>query len=124
MDALMGYFLILLTVLLTVYGQIVIKWQVNLAGALPAQFSERTLFLLKLIVNPWILSALAAAFLASIAWMAAMTRFELSKAYPFMALNFVLVGILAVHLFGETVNPAKIVGLVLVIAGLIVSSQG
>ena len=31
----MGYFFIALTVLLTVYGQLILKWQVGLAGPVP-----------------------------------------------------------------------------------------
>jgi multidrug transporter EmrE-like cation transporter len=77
-----------------------------------------------LLLRPWVISGLAAAFGASLFWMAAMTKFELSKAYPFMALNFVLVGLIAVPLFGEVVSPAKITGMLLVVAGLVVLSQG
>jgi len=44
-----------------------------------------------LLLNPWIISGLAAALLASVTWMAAMTRLPLSHAYPFTTLAFVLV---------------------------------
>src|SRR2546427_4183330 len=43
---------ILGTVLFTVYGQVVVKWQVSQAGALPSAFSAKMLFLAKLILNP------------------------------------------------------------------------
>jgi multidrug transporter EmrE-like cation transporter len=41
-----------------------------------------------------------------------------------MALNFVLVGLLAAPLFGEPLSTSKLVGLVLVVAGLVVTSHG
>jgi multidrug transporter EmrE-like cation transporter len=55
--------------------------------------------------------------------MAAVSRFEISRIYPFMALNFLIVGIAAVPLFGETLTLSKVAGLVLVVLGLLVSSQ-
>jgi multidrug transporter EmrE-like cation transporter len=118
------YLYIFGTVLFTVYGQLIVKWQVGKAGALPAAFSERTLFLAKLIMNPWIISGMAAAFLALLCWLSAMTRFELSYAYPFMSLAFVLVLILSAVLFRETVTLPKVLGLALVVSGIIVASRG
>jgi multidrug transporter EmrE-like cation transporter len=120
----MGYFYIAMTVLLTVYGQIVLKWQVGLAGAMPKAPMEQIQFIAVLLFRPWVLSGLAAAFGASLFWMASMTKFELSKAYPFMALNFVLVALIAVPLFGETVTMPKAIGMALVVIGLVALSQG
>ena len=120
----MGYAYIAATVLLTVYGQVVVKWQVSLAGAMPASSADKSMFLLALVIRPWVLSAFAAAFLASITWMAAMTKFELSYAYPFMSMNFVLVVILSTVLFHEALSTPKVVGLVLIILGIVVGSQG
>ena len=57
----MSYVYVLCTVLLTVYGQIVIKWQVLAAGALPDEATQKIEFLARLMLNPWILSGLAAA---------------------------------------------------------------
>jgi multidrug transporter EmrE-like cation transporter len=56
--------------------------------------------------------------------MLAVSRLELSKAYPFMALNFLIVCIVAVPLFGETLTTAKVVGLTTVVVGLLILSQG
>jgi len=119
----MGYIYIALTILFTVYGQMVLKWQVGLAGPLPGGSVEKVTFLLWLLLNPWVLSGFCAAFLASLAWMAAMTKFQLSYAYPFMSLNFVLVLGLSVWLFQEPVSAAKVAGIVLVVLGIIVGSQ-
>lgn len=108
----------------TVYGQLIVKWRVTKAGALPVTFPERILFLINLLLNPWILSSVAAGFLALLSWMAAMTKFELSYAYPFMSLAFVFVLILSAVLFREAVTVPKVLGVLLIIAGLIVASRG
>jgi multidrug transporter EmrE-like cation transporter len=121
---LMSYIYIAFTIIFTVYGQIVIKWQASNAGPLPEDFNDKLLFLLRLVFNPWVLSGLAAAFLASLAWMAAMTKLDLSHAYPFMSLAFVLVLFLSVFFFNEPLTWPKIAGMALIVGGILVGSQG
>ncbi|HSB49429.1 MAG TPA: EamA family transporter [Burkholderiales bacterium] len=120
----MSYFYVACTVLLTVYGQLVIKWQVLAAGAFPEAPGEKMLFLARLLMNPWILSALAAALAAAVTWMAAMTRLELSHAYPFMSLAFVLVMVASAWFFHEPVTGPKIAGIALICIGITIGSQG
>lgn len=119
-----GLLYVLSTVIFTVYGQLVIKWQVTMAGPLPVYFSGKLLYLLHLLLNPWIISALAAAFIAALSWMSAMTKLELSYAYPFMSLSFVLVFVLSGLLFHESLTIPKVLGLTLIIVGVIVSGHG
>ena len=118
-----SYIYIALTIIFTVYGQIVIKWQASNAGPFPEDFNDKLLFLLRLVFNPWVLSGLAAAFLASLAWMAAMTKFDLSHAYPFMSLAFVLVLFLSAFFFNEPLTFSKIAGMALIVGGILVGSQ-
>jgi multidrug transporter EmrE-like cation transporter len=120
----MSYFYIFMTIALTVYGQIAIKWQVMKAGALPEPLPEKVAFLWQLLFNPWIISALLAAFLASVFWMAAMTKLQLSHAYPFMGLTFVIVLLASGFFFQEPITALKVVGVALIFLGLVVSSQG
>lgn len=120
---LLGHFFILLTLAFTVYGQLVLKWQMNGVGSLPQGHLDKVVFLLQQFMNPWILSGFLAAFVASLAWMAAMTRFDLNYAYPFMSLAFVIVMVLGVLFLGETVNFSKVAGTLLVMAGLVVIAR-
>lgn len=119
-----GYAYIGITILLTVYGQLVVKWQVNLAGAPPATNGDMAMYLLRLVLNPWVLSGFAAAFLASVFWMAVLTRFQLSYAYPFVALTFVFVVAAGGLIFGEPITVPKIAGLALIVGGIMLASQG
>ena len=120
----MDYLYISGTILFTVYGQLVTKWQVSRAGAFPVEATEKIWFLLRLVLNPWVLSSLAAAFLAFLSWMAAMTKFELSHAYPFMSLAFVLVLGLSAAFFHEAITVPKVLGTAFIVAGLVMGSQG
>jgi len=115
---------IALTIALTVYGQLIIKWQVNQAGSLPPSVPDKLLFFSRLLLNPWVLSSLTAAFFAAIAWMGAMTKFPLSYAYPFVGSTFVLILIGSGLFLGETINSAKVIGTFLIIIGIIIASKG
>lgn len=119
----MAHIYILLTILLTVYGQLTLKWQVNLAGEFPGEIINKIWFIVHLLFNPWIISGFVAAFLASLTWMAAMTKFPLSYAYPFMSLAFVLVLFLSAIFFQELITLPKAIGLALIVAGIIIGSQ-
>lgn len=119
----MGYFYIFGTIFFTVYGQLILKWRINYVGSLPDGLYDKIIFLVKLLFDPWIFSGFFAAFVASFFWMAAMTKFEISYAYPFMSSAFVLVFILSVFLFQETITWQKIIGLLLIVAGIIVTSR-
>ena len=111
-------------IIFTVYGQLVIKWRMTTKGDLPKATAEKLVFLLQALFGDiYVLSGFAAAFAASLCWMAAMTKLELSFAYPFMALAFVLVLVLSVVLFGETLSFGKVVGLALIVAGIFVSAK-
>lgn len=121
---LLGHLFIALTLLFTVYGQLVLRWQMAGAGPLPEGGADKLLFLARQFANPWILTGFASAFIASLAWMAAMTRFDLGYAYPFMSLAFILVMLFGVAFLGEALSLRKIVGTLLVMAGLIVIARG
>ena len=119
----MAYLCIALTILLTVYGQFILKWQASLLMG-QQQGAGYLAYIVKMLLNPWVMSGLAAAFGASICWMLAVSRLELGRAYPFMALNFVLVGLIAAPLLGEAYSVHKCLGLAFIVLGLIISSQG
>ncbi|MCG3173139.1 MAG: 4-amino-4-deoxy-L-arabinose-phosphoundecaprenol flippase subunit ArnE [Myxococcota bacterium] len=118
------YLYIAATIGLTVYGQLIIKWRIGKLGPMPAEGLEKIKFLFSLLLDPGIFSGFAAAFLASLTWMAAMTKFDLSHAYPFMSLNFVIVLILGVWLLSEPLSLFKVLGVALIVIGVIVASRG
>jgi multidrug transporter EmrE-like cation transporter len=120
----MSYFYVACTILLTVYAQIIIKWQVLGAGELPAEPADKLWFLARLLVNPWVVSALAGLLVATLTWMAAMTRLELSHAYPFVSFAFVLVVLCSAWLFNEPLTVTKLAGLALICIGIAIGSQG
>jgi multidrug transporter EmrE-like cation transporter len=119
-----AYAFVATTVLLTVYGQLVIKWQTQKAGEFPHGTSARISYLSHFLRNPWVISSLLSAVVAAFAWIAALSRLDLSRAYPFVSASFVLVLTLSAIIFGESLTLPKLAGAVLIVAGLIIGSQG
>jgi multidrug transporter EmrE-like cation transporter len=118
----MGYFYIFLTIAFTVYGQLVLKWRMSMKGQLPTAFTDKMAFMLNAYLDPWVLSGFAVAFFASMTWAMAMTKFQLSQAYPFMSLSYVLVFIISVLVFNETITLNKLLGYLFIVIGIIVLS--
>jgi drug/metabolite transporter (DMT)-like permease len=119
----MGYFFIALMLVLTVYGQLVIKWRVSLAGPLPASIHDQLHYVGGLLLSPWVISGLLAAFLASVCWIFALTKLELSRAYPFTALTLVMVMVASALVFAEPMNAGKLAGTGLIVAGVLVIAR-
>ena len=117
-----SYLYIFGTIFFTVYGQIVLKWRLtNLHVVLPEGLLNKGLYLTKLIFDPYIFSGFASAFFASLFWMAAMTKFEITTAYPFMSLAPALVFLIGILFLEETFTAGKLIGLFLIILGTIVT---
>jgi uncharacterized membrane protein len=113
----------LVTVVLTTYGNLVFKWRVDVAGDLPGTGSERLSWAAKLISSPWIWSSFAAGGCAAVAYLLALQRLELSRAYPVMSLSFALVLIFSALLFSEALTVPKVGGIALILVGLFLGSR-
>lgn len=123
-NQLTNYFYIFLAVILTVYGQVIVKWQVDSAGAFPPDFIDKLWFLLRLIINPWVISSFTCSFLALLAWMAALTKFPLNYAYPlFISLTFTIVILFSAFFFREPITSSKMLGIAFIVGGIIILSQ-
>ena len=119
----MRYFYIFATLFFTIYGQLVLKWRIShLKYSLSeVGIGEKFVSLIKLIFDPFIFSGFVSAFVASLFWMAAMTKFQITEAYPFMSLAPAIVFILGVWLLNETFTWGKVLGLILIMIGIVVT---
>ncbi|HVI25740.1 MAG TPA: hypothetical protein VM576_06050 [Xanthomonadaceae bacterium] len=115
---------ILATILFTVSSQLLIKWQVGLAGTLPASTHDRVVYVASLFLRPWVIVAVASTFMAGVTWMIALGKFDLSYAFPFSALTFPLVLAAGFLFFAEPVTMHKLVGLALIMIGVAVIGAG
>ncbi len=125
MNTLHAHLFAIATPILAAISQVIIKWQTIQAGQLPIDFSARILFIVELLIRPWVIIALFATFMSGVCWILAMTKLELSYAYPYVAAPFIVVPLLAVILFGESITAGKIIGSAFVLLGIaIVTIKG
>lgn len=117
------YALIALTIFLTVSGQLFAKGGMHEVGAIPIQMRELPSFLARAYTNWKVLAAFSCGVLASVSWIGAVSRSDVSFAYPFMGLAIVLVLVFAALLLGETVPLSRWIGVALVCIGIFVAAQ-
>jgi len=121
---LVGFGFIAAVIVLTVYGQLSIKWRLNHVPPVSPDIRHPVLQLLWLLLDPVILSGFLAAFLASIAWLGVLKRFDFGFAYPFMSLNFPIAILASAWLLHESITVQRLVGVALIMVGTLVAARG
>lgn len=114
--------LILISTAFGVAGQTALKLGVDKPGM--AETATGVVSVISLIFkSPLVLLGLAFYALGALAWIAVLARLDLSMAYPFLALNFVLVTLSGRFLLGETVPPLRWLGILVIIAGILLVAK-
>ncbi len=75
------------------------------------------------VFSPYVLLGLSLYAVGTVLWLFALRQLDLSLAYPFVAMSFVMVTASGVFFLGETVSVTRLVGLCFVILGLIVMAR-
>lgn len=122
-EKLMEYWwLILLSVASGVAGQTVIKLGVSQPGS--SEAASGLISLVTMILrSPMVLLGLVLYGIGALAWIAVLSRMDLSIAYPFLALNFVLVTVSSRLILGETVPFMRWMGIVVICVGILLVSR-
>ena len=126
-EKLMAHLYLASTIATSVYSQMIMKWRISgrFAGLkIPEGVWPKVLTLFTVLFDPFVFSGLVATFISGLCWMATMSKLESGYAYPFTSLGFVLVVLLSYFLFGESLNAWRIWGVILIVAGITVASQG
>lgn len=119
-----GYLYIFGTIVFTVYGQIILKWRIsamNWQPTLNGSIWDFCLNYIKFLFDPLIFSGFLSAFIASVFWMLAMTKFEITYAYPFMSLSPALVFLVGILVLNEPFTWGKLIGLLVIILGIFIT---
>ncbi len=75
-------------------------------------------------LNGWLVAALVLYGAATLLWIYVLRVVPLALAYPLFALAFVLVPVLAHYVFDEPLRMSSLVGGVLIVAGVAISTRG
>jgi multidrug transporter EmrE-like cation transporter len=112
--------LIISSVLLSAAGQVFFKIGVGAARVQDAMrgSSWNGETLLAYATSVPILAGLILYMVATVLWLQALSRIELSQAYPFFGLGFILTAVLGVLIFNDSFSLLRFCGTSLVIAGV------
>lgn len=115
---------IFLTVAFAVTSQLLIKWQMQYYTFDDFDnIFHKFIFALKLLVNPFILLSIFLTLLSGLSWMIAMTKFEISYAYPYISLGFILIIFSSYVFFNEPITTYKIFAVLFIVTGIFILSR-
>lgn len=109
--------LILLSVAVSSLAHLSFKHGVNSIEAGSAAGMGRG-YAYALVMNPYVLAGVVLHVAALAAWLLGLRKLDLSYAYPFISLGFVLVLLVSATVLGERLNTARILGVALIIGGV------
>jgi multidrug transporter EmrE-like cation transporter len=115
------WWLILLSVTASVAGQTVIKLGTGQPGQ--ARADGLLSLVITILQSPLILLGLVFYAVGALAWIAVLQRMDLGYAYPFLALNFVLITLASGLFLGEPVPLLRWAGIALIAAGILVVAR-
>jgi multidrug transporter EmrE-like cation transporter len=117
-----GFLLVLSSVSLSAAAQTAFKLGVNRVTLPEASgvFATALTFLF----SPLVLLGLGLYGVGTVLWLFALRQMDLSLAYPFVAVSFVMVSLSGILVLGEAVNLYRLSGLALIILGLLVMAKG
>jgi multidrug transporter EmrE-like cation transporter len=115
--------LILLSVVSGVAGQLALKLGTTRAGAAAIEASGPASTLITAFRSPLVWLGLALYGVGALAWILVLTRMDLSLAYPFLALNFVLIAIVSRVFLGESIPALRWAGIAVICCGILLIAR-
>ena len=119
----LSFSLVMLGVLLNAAAQLLLKAGTNSVG--PFAFSAGNILPVgwRLATEPHILGGLACYVISVVVWIMALSRVEVSIAYPMLSVGYVVNALAAWYLFGEAVTAARLVGIGVIILGVFIVAR-
>lgn len=119
----LSFSLVLCGVLLNAAAQLLLKAGTNAVGAF--EFSRDNVLPVgwKLATEPHIIGGLACYVVSVVVWIMALSRVEVSIAYPMLSIGYVVNAIAAWYLFGEAVTAMRMTGIGFIIVGVFIVAR-
>ena len=115
--------LVLTGVLLNAVAQLLLKAGAGSLAGVELRVSNALVIAGRLMVNVPIIAGLACYALSVVVWILALTRVEVSVAYPMLSIGYVVNALAAWYLFGETLSTPKVRGVGTIILGVFLISR-
>lgn len=76
-----------------------------------------------IVTNPFVLAGFALYGLGALLWLGVLARIDVSQAYPFVGLGFLLTMVFGVVLLGEALSTGRLIGTILVVIGVLLVAR-
>ena len=114
----LSFGLVLVGVLLNAAAQLLLKAGTNAVGSFEFSMANALPVGWKLATQPSIVGGLACYGVSVVVWIMALSRTEVSVAYPMLSIGYVINALAAWYLFGEAVGAQRMVGIGVIIVGV------
>lgn len=116
--------LILCSVLLSAFAQITLKIGMSSPVIQHAIASSSTIAVAQSVTtNLYVIGGLGLYFASAAVWLFVLAKVDVSFAYPFVGLGFVVTMLLAFFINGEVLSTAKVVGTLCIALGVAIMAQ-
>ncbi len=116
--SLLSALLIATGVLLNTAAQLLLKAGTNAVGSFAFTLDTALSTALRLAFNPYILGGLSCYAISLVVWLMALSRTEVSIAYPMLSIGFALNAAIAWWWLGEAISVQRVVGVSIIIVGV------
>lgn len=118
-----SFSLILAGVLLNAAAQLLLKAGTNAIGPFAFDAGNIVPVGMRLAFEPHIVTGIACYLVSLVVWLMALSRVEVSIAYPMLSIGYVVNAIAAWALFGEAVTPMRLAGIGIIVLGVFVVAR-
>ncbi len=114
---------ILISVVAGAAGQVLLKKGMGSMGPLTLGLNQLFPLIWRLATNPYVVLGLAIYMGGTLFWLTALSRVDLSYAYPFASLSYVVMLAASWRLFGEDITVMRVLGSAVIMLGVFLISR-
>lgn len=114
---------ILISVLSSATGQLLLKKGMNNVGPVTLSLNQLPSVLWQMVTNPNVFFGLVIYLAGTIFWLAALSRVDLSFAYPFASFNYVMMLVAFWMMFDEKITVSRLLGTFVIGIGVVLISR-
>jgi multidrug transporter EmrE-like cation transporter len=118
-----AFALVMTGVLLNAVAQLALKASVSDTGIISLDMQSLMSSAGSLVTNLWLWVGLICYGISVVVWILALSRVDVSIAYPMLSIGYIVNAIAASHLFDEPLGISKVVGIGIIIVGVYILAR-
>ncbi|MCS7464244.1 EamA family transporter [Paenibacillus doosanensis] len=105
-------------------AQLLLKKGMDLVGKLSFDIQTIIGLLPSIIKNAYIWSGIGSYVISLFVWLVVLSRVQVSYAYPFLSLGYIIAAVIGYYYLGESLSVYKITGICVICLGVMILSRG